>query len=74
MHFGKDVIKNIVEKLKKYVPNYLISESGVKNIEDAKLLKSYGADAILIGTSILKGNSEVEISNYINQLNKSLKN
>ncbi|MEE3419148.1 MAG: indole-3-glycerol-phosphate synthase [Methanosphaera sp.] len=62
------------KKLKKYVPNYLISESGVKNIEDAKLLKSYGADAILIGTSILKGNSEVEISNYINQLNKSLKN
>ena len=39
------------KKLKKYVPNYLISESGVQNIEDAKLLKNYGADAILVGTS-----------------------
>jgi indole-3-glycerol phosphate synthase len=62
------------KKLKKYVPNYLISESGVKNIEDAQLLKSYGADAILIGTSILKGKSEFEIENYLNQLSYVLKN
>lgn len=62
------------KKLKKYVPNYLVSESGVKNIEDAELLKSYGADAILIGTSILKGKSEVEIADYIKQLNDALKN
>jgi len=61
------------KKLKKYVPNYLISESGVKNIEDAQLLKSYGADAILIGTSILKGKSEFEIENYLNQLSYVLK-
>lgn len=62
------------KKLKKYVPNYLISESGVNNIEDAKLLKNFGADAILIGTSILKGKSEVEIEDYIKQLNNTLKN
>lgn len=61
------------KKLKKYVPNYLISESGVENIEDAKLLKSYGADAILIGTSILKDKNQKEIGIYINQLSSTLK-
>lgn len=62
------------KKLKEYVPNYLISESGVENIEDAKLLKSYGADAVLIGTSILKDKSINEIGNYIKQLSSALKN
>lgn len=60
-------------ELKDYVPNYLISESGVKSIEDAQLLKSYGADAILVGTSILKGKNEKDIGKYITQLNNSLK-
>lgn len=59
--------------LKDYVPNYLISESGVQSIEDAKLLKSYGADAILVGTSILKGKNEEEIGKYITQLANILK-
>ena len=68
------VTSTFTKKLKKYVPNYLISESGVQNIEDAKLLKNYGADAILVGTSILKGKSEVEIEEYIKQLNNTLKN
>lgn len=60
-------------KLKQYVPNYLISESGVQNVNDAMQLKSYGADAILVGTSILKGKNDEEITQYITQLNKALK-
>ena len=61
------------EKLRKYVPNYLISESGVESIEDAQLLRNYGADAVLIGTSILKDRHSSEIGNYINQLSLTLK-
>ena len=65
---------NTTKELKKYVPNYLISESGVQSVEDAKLLKNYGADAILIGTSILKGKDETRIGDYIKQLSDALKN
>jgi len=61
------------KELKQYVPNYLISESGVQNSSDANKLKEYGADAILIGTSILKDKNKEEISRYLNQLSKSLK-
>lgn len=60
------------KELKEYVPNYLISESGVKTLEDAKLLKEYGADAILIGTSILKNNQKKAIEEYINKLSITL--
>lgn len=64
---------NTTKELREYVPNYLISESGVKTVEDAELLKSYGADAILIGTSILKNNDEKGIEKFINNLSKVLK-
>lgn len=60
-------------KLKEYVPNYLISESGVQSTGDATLLKNYGADAILIGTSILKERNEEKIGEYLNKLSKALK-
>lgn len=60
-------------KLKEYVPNYLISESGIKTIEDAKKIKEYGADAVLIGTSILQNNKKKGIGEFINDLNKVLK-
>jgi|GEM_PF-389936 indole-3-glycerol phosphate synthase len=42
-------------KLAVHVPQdvVLVSESGVKSPEDAKLLASYGADAILVGTGIM---------------------
>lgn len=44
------------EKLAKYVPEntLLISESGVKNGEDIKLIGNYGADAVLVGSSIME--------------------
>lgn len=48
------------EKLSKYVPEnkILVSESGVNNGEDIKLLGSYGADAVLVGSSIM-GSSDI---------------
>ncbi|OWT32810.1 indole-3-glycerol-phosphate synthase TrpC [Methanobrevibacter sp. 87.7] len=64
---------NTTKELGQYVNNYLISESGVETIEDAKLLKSYGADALLIGTSLLRGKNPNETKEYINNLNKVLK-
>lgn len=47
-------------KLAGYVPKdvVLVSESGVKSPEDAKLLASYGADAILVGTGIMGVNGK----------------
>ncbi len=44
------------EKLVKYIPEniLLVSESGVKNVKDIKLLGSYGADAVLVGSSIME--------------------
>lgn len=38
----------------------LVSESGVKKAEDVKRLRRYGADAILIGTSIMKSKNPTE--------------
>jgi indole-3-glycerol phosphate synthase len=44
------------EKLAKHVPEnvILVSESGVQTGEDVKLLGSYGADAVLIGSSLME--------------------
>lgn len=43
------------KKLSKYVPQekILVSESGVRGHEDARMLSAYGSDALLIGTSIM---------------------
>jgi indole-3-glycerol phosphate synthase len=65
------------QKLAGYVPPeiVLVSESGVKTPDDAKLLASYGADALLIGTGIMGKNSKsgmLEAANgIINILNGS---
>ncbi len=50
------------EKLAKYIPEntVLVSESGVKVAEDIKLLASYGADAVLIGSTIMESNNILE--------------
>jgi len=68
-----EVDLDTTKELREYVPNYLISESGVQNVEDAALLKSYGADAILIGTSILKGKNKDNIKDYLTQISQTLK-
>jgi indole-3-glycerol phosphate synthase len=52
----------------------LVSESGVKNKEDVKKLCEYGADALLIGTSLMLAENIVEtIYEYINTADNSLK-
>ncbi|MGB9978186.1 indole-3-glycerol phosphate synthase TrpC [Methanobacterium sp.] len=61
------------EKLAKYIPEntILVSESGVKNPEDVKLLGSYGADAVLIGSTIMESSNILET---VEELVKSGKN
>ncbi len=63
-----DTTKN----LREYIKGYMISESGVRNTADAQRLKSYGADGILIGSSILECDDEKRISAYIESLYKAL--
>ncbi len=50
------------ERLAKYVPEntILVSESGVKTPQDVKLLGSYGADAVLIGSTIMESENILE--------------
>lgn len=61
------------EKLAKYVPEdiILVSESGVQNGEDVKLLGIYGADAVLVGSSIMES---ADISKKVEELVKAGKN
>ena len=70
----KDLTINLetTKHLREYVPNYMISESGVNNLNDARLLKSYNADALLIGTSILRENNPPSIKSYIQKLHDVL--
>lgn len=51
---------NTTKKLAEHVPSevILVSESGVKNPEDAKRLSAYGSDALLIGSSIMGVNGK----------------
>lgn len=50
------------ERLAKYIPEDIIfvSESGVKTPDDVKLLGSYGADAVLIGSTIMESENILE--------------
>lgn len=47
-------------KLKKYIPEdkILISESGIKNSQDIKMLKSAGFNGVLIGESMMKSKNK----------------
>ncbi|MEN4096934.1 MAG: indole-3-glycerol-phosphate synthase, partial [Methanobacteriaceae archaeon] len=58
------------EKLAKYVPENttLVSESGVNTGDDVKLLGSFGADAVLVGSSIM---GSKDISKKVNELVES---
>ncbi len=61
------------KKLAKHVPEntILVSESGVKNGEEVKVLGSYGADAVLVGSSIMESQ---DISEKVNELVEAGKN
>ena len=61
----------ITEKLlKKFnkAKNVIISESGINNSKQIKQLKNAGADAFLIGTSIMEKNQEQQITKKIKEL------
>jgi indole-3-glycerol phosphate synthase len=60
-------------ELSRFVPPeiILVSESGVKNADDVKLLSSYGVDALLVGTSIMSSN---EISGKIVEIVSAAEN
>ncbi|MDQ3867957.1 MAG: indole-3-glycerol-phosphate synthase, partial [Thermoproteota archaeon] len=57
--------------LKKYEKgrNIIISESGITNADEIRYLKNAGADAFLIGTSIMESN---DITSKVRQLYLSI--
>ncbi len=61
------------KKLAKYVPEdlILVSESGVQNGDNVELLAGYGADAVLVGSSIMESTN---ISKKVEELVKAGKN
>lgn len=54
-----EVDLNTTEKIKKNVPceTILVSESGIKNNTDIKRVRSLGADAVLIGETLMRSNN-----------------
>lgn len=64
---------NRTQELAELVPSnvILVSESGVKTASDVELLASFGADAILIGTSVMKSE---DISKKLDELVTTAKN
>lgn len=63
------------EKLAGYVPPevVLVSESGVKDSEDAKKLAGHGVDAILVGTAIMGVKNKTDMYRSADNIIKSVK-
>ena len=67
-----DTLKVSRETTKSLLQNYkgnkiIISESGISSEKHIKILREYGADAFLIGTSIMKSSDiENKVSNLVN--------
>ncbi|WP_286244288.1 indole-3-glycerol phosphate synthase TrpC [Methanobacterium ferruginis] len=56
------------KKLANLIPSniILVSESGVKNVQDVKLLSSFGADALLVGSSVMAaGNIQEKVKKLV---------
>jgi indole-3-glycerol phosphate synthase len=65
-----DTLEINLETTKQILENYqkskmILSESGIKSVEDLKFLRNCGADAFLIGTSIMKSS---DIQNSVSKL------
>jgi indole-3-glycerol phosphate synthase len=58
---------NNTKNLKKYIPDNIsvISESGIKNIDDIKFLKDCNVSNILVGESFMKTNNITEFSKIL---------
>lgn len=65
---------NRTKKLAKYVPSNitLVSESGAQTSKDIELISSFGADAILVGTSVMSaGNIQKKVKNLVSASKKT---
>jgi len=63
-----EVSKNLFEELAKIIPKNIITvaESGLETFEDVEKVKQAGADAILVGTSIMKArNKKLQIQKLL---------
>ena len=65
-----DTLEINLETTKQILENYqkskiILSESGINSVEDVKFLRDCGADAFLIGTSIMKSS---DIQNSVSKL------
>jgi len=67
LEINLDTTKQILENFQK--SKIILSESGIKSTKDIKFLRDCGADAFLIGTSIMK-NSDIQnsVSNLVNAI------
>jgi indole-3-glycerol phosphate synthase len=63
LEINLDTTKQILENFHK--SKIILSESGIKSIIDIKFLRDCGADAFLIGTSIMKSS---DIQNSVSEL------
>ena len=67
LEINLETTKQILENFQK--SKIVLSESGIKSIKDIKFLRDCGADAFLIGTSIMK-NPDIQnsVSNLVNAI------
>ena len=63
LEINLETTKQILENYQK--PKIILSESGIKSAEDVRFLRDCGADAFLIGTSIMKN---PDIQNSVSKL------
>jgi len=63
LEINLDTTKQILENFQK--SKIVLSESGIKSTKDIKFLRDCGADAFLIGTSIMKSS---DIQNSVSEL------
>ena len=62
------VFENLGPKVPK--EKFVIAESGLKEVQDVELMAEYGADAVLIGESILKSNDMPSLINQLSSVKK----
>jgi len=63
LEINLETTKQILENFQK--SKIILSESGIKSTKDIKFLRDCGADAFLIGTSIMKSS---DIQNSVSEL------
>jgi len=67
LEINLETTKQILENFQK--SKIILSESGIKSTKDIKFLRDCGADAYLIGTSIMKSS---DIQNSVSELGNAI--